>query len=137
MWFTDYMVTPWCRAGPYLIGIAIGIYLHGIKLRTHFPQVQLRCSHLIYRFDVIAALVFNNVASSCHVSVLQLQKLVFGVLALFFLIAPAYGTYARFKDGLDRWTKPQQVMYDTFARSTWALGVAWFIVVCSTGNAGA
>ena len=71
------------------------------------------------------------------VACIQVFKLVCYLVAVLFLIAPAYGTYTRFKDDADRWTKGEQVMYDTFSRSTWSLGVAWFIVVCSTGNAGA
>ena len=39
-YFTDYLVTPWCRAGPYLIGLAVGIYLHRIKLKTSISMVS-------------------------------------------------------------------------------------------------
>ena len=51
-------------------------------------------------------------------------------------MAPAYGTYTRYQLGADDWTKGEQVMYDTFSRSTWALGVSWFIIVASTGYPG-
>ena len=47
-WFTDYLVTPWCRAGPYLIGLAVGIYLHGIKLKTSISTVRCCYTMLSY-----------------------------------------------------------------------------------------
>ena len=47
-WFTDYLVTPWCRAGPYLIGLAVGIYLHGIKLKTSISMVRRLHNALVY-----------------------------------------------------------------------------------------
>ena len=66
-----------------------------------------------------------------------LQKLT-SLFALFLLFAPAYGTYTRFNDGIlsAEWSKPEQVMWDTFSRTSWALGVSWFIMIGSTGNAG-
>ena len=52
------------------------------------------------------------------------------------LCAPAYCTYGVLKEGGSRWTEAEWVMFDTFSRTAWGIGIAWIIVACQYGYAG-
>lgn len=35
----DYLITPWCRAGPYFVGMAYGVLLHRSRLGLNIPPL--------------------------------------------------------------------------------------------------
>ena len=42
-WYWDYLVTPWCRAGAYIIGMVVGIILYrlrGKKVKMHWVSTD-------------------------------------------------------------------------------------------------
>ena len=58
------------------------------------------------------------------------------VVAVILICCVEYGTYTIFKEGGERWDRGTRVMYDTFGRTAYGLGVAWIIYACVSGNGG-
>ena len=58
------------------------------------------------------------------------------IVSLVFILAATYGTYDQVKEGGGLWDKPARVMYNTFARSAFALGLGFIVLICCTGNGG-
>lgn len=44
--------------------------------------------------------------------------------------------HSEIKDGGSEWSQSQNVAYDTIARNTYSLGVAWIIFACHVGYGG-
>ena len=40
-WFIDYLVKPWCRAGPYLMGIALAALLNKLQFKLKVSKVSI------------------------------------------------------------------------------------------------
>ena len=55
-WGTDYLLTPWCRAGPFIIGMALGIILHHKrKFKMHLVRLHSFC--LTYNIFIVVIIV--------------------------------------------------------------------------------
>ena len=39
-WYADFLQTPWCRAGAFLIGMALGIIIYRSKASIKVPLVK-------------------------------------------------------------------------------------------------
>ncbi|XP_071115657.1 nose resistant to fluoxetine protein 6-like [Haliotis cracherodii] len=98
---TKYYFKPWCRMGPYIIGLVAGYILYTTKCRIRMNRV-------------LCLLGWASAAAIC--------------------LAVLYGL-----DGANHGHKLSHganALYNTVGRTAWAVGVAWVIVACATGNGG-
>ena len=59
-WFKYYYLTPWCRAGPYVIGLALGKILYEIKRPDAKPVKMHPVSHYCHHTTIIYERKDNN-----------------------------------------------------------------------------
>ncbi|XP_019636641.1 PREDICTED: nose resistant to fluoxetine protein 6-like [Branchiostoma belcheri] len=101
-----YYDKPYCRIGPYLVGVAVGWFLVKIK-RKETKSTTLR--QLMVRIGWI-------VAASCAVAVL-------------------YATYGLYQ-GTAFKTESEHVLYLTVHRTVWAMALGWVVIACYHGYGG-
>ncbi|XP_078686671.1 nose resistant to fluoxetine protein 6-like [Branchiostoma floridae x Branchiostoma belcheri] len=101
-----YYDKPYCRIGPYLVGVAVGWFLVKIK-RKETKSTTLRL--LMVRIGWI-------VAASCAVAVL-------------------YSTYGLYQ-GTAFKTESEHVLYLTVHRTVWAMALGWVVIACYHGYGG-
>ncbi|KAI8518268.1 hypothetical protein Bbelb_042850 [Branchiostoma belcheri] len=101
-----YYDKPYCRIGPYLVGVAVGWFLVKIK-RKETKSTTLR--QLMVRIGWI-------VAASCAVAVL-------------------YSTYGLYQ-GTAFKTESEHVLYLTVHRTVWAMALGWVVIACYHGYGG-
>ncbi|CAH1773586.1 unnamed protein product [Owenia fusiformis] len=107
--FHEVIITPWCRVGPHIVGIACGYIIY-----------RLQSQNIVIKFrgDKIAA-----VAGWC--------------VSLVFITSVTFGTYSQFNEHTgEEWSSTIRVFYETVAILAWSLGVGWIIVACSMGYGG-
>ncbi|CEM26546.1 unnamed protein product [Vitrella brassicaformis CCMP3155] len=103
-----YYEKPWCRIGPYLVGMAGGLLVleHGRAVRVFLAGMT--------RFGRWA----------CH--------LLCGAVMLFVIFIQ----YDANKAGAVPWTPLETMLYNTFARSVWGLCLLWLVVCCAADKDG-
>ena len=104
-------VKPYCRMGPYLVGIALGYILREKPAIPLWDKAMSRASPSAYQF-VRSMAVF---VGWCVSAVL--------------LLAPLFGMYGAVKNSTYM-SHNAAVVYASFNRLSWALGLAWIIYAC-------
>lgn len=125
-YFDLYYVKTWCRAGPYLIGMLLGIILFNRQQRARTGTADAPEDQAALLDDANTPKYKNK----------KLLLIVAGwLLAAVCLIVPMYAlwpTYLREED----FSLTVSTLYNTLARSAWAVGVAWVLYMCETGRGG-
>ncbi|XP_064617017.1 nose resistant to fluoxetine protein 6-like [Liolophura sinensis] len=96
-----YYEKPYCRIGPYLVGMTVGYILYRTGSKISFTK---------------KVVVFGWILTfTCNLAVL-------------------YGLYGHFNT--EPLTSDVSALYNTVSRTVWALGLAWLVIACSSGNGG-
>ncbi|CAH1797227.1 unnamed protein product [Owenia fusiformis] len=98
---------PWCRIGPYLIGILLGVLLYETEGRLPFYNWK------------------RWIFVTCG-----------WAISLTCISAVVYGIYAENRQGGAPWSVGVYVLYETTKHYVFALAVAWIIFACASGNGG-
>ncbi|ELU07110.1 hypothetical protein CAPTEDRAFT_189005 [Capitella teleta] len=112
-WYKDYLLAPWCRIGPYLIGMVAGIVIYWHKYKGFNPNVE---------------------GSTARIVLMWLSHGVAAVLIFF----PMFITHVLYlRDFKFSENKAQVVAWHTGSPVSIALGIAWFTVWTEMGHKGA
>jgi len=104
--FIDFYVMPWCRASPYIVGIALGLLLHHIKVN----KINIR---------IPTALNLATWAAMAGVA-----------------LTVVYSTHQWNKDPTATWTTAEAVSYGSLHRLAWGVALCWVVFACVTGHGG-
>ena len=99
-------IKPWHRVSPYIVGLLLGYVLYRLRL----PNTK--------RYVYIKYIVFS----------------IMWVLSGVFLVSTLYGLYFQWHGHVP--SKFENVLYITFARFTWSLGLALLVFICHYGYGG-
>ncbi|XP_032220153.2 nose resistant to fluoxetine protein 6 isoform X3 [Nematostella vectensis] len=103
-------IKPYTRIAPYLTGIVLGYILH--------------------RYEADKKKGITRVPG-------PVIMLCGWCLAIICAVAPLYGTYKTVKkDHPSPFNRAENVMYGTFMRFSWSLGLAWVVYACHIGKGG-
>ncbi|XP_042889060.1 nose resistant to fluoxetine protein 6-like [Penaeus japonicus] len=101
-------LTPWCRAGPYLVGLWAGYILHTAKNSPQYSKLSARQ-------------VWAGWAAATGVAL----AVVFGI-----------ARYNNPSPGTPQMSLTEAVLYGGLHRAAWAVAVAWIILACHWGYGG-
>ncbi|XP_067661104.1 nose resistant to fluoxetine protein 6-like [Haliotis asinina] len=100
-YMSKYYFKPWCRMGPYIIGLLAGYILYRTKCKIRMNKF-------------LCLLGWASAAAIC-------------LAVLYGLDGDSHG---------HKLSHSVAALYNTVARTAWAVGVAWVIIACATGNGG-
>lgn len=105
--FSEILTAPWCRAGPYLIGMGFAfVYQHKHKLAAKING-YIAIVLWVVSIAIITSITFSSISLFD-----QKDKLV------------------------DPWKKPKLVAFDTLSRSAFSIAIVWIIFACTSGYGG-
>ncbi|CAF3405306.1 unnamed protein product [Rotaria socialis] len=116
-YFNDVYVKPWCRIGPYAVGLGIGYIFYEVYQRSNtlswdslIPRTTIHSRH--YYFKRIFAWSF----------------------ALILLSLCLFGTYGDYSG--HALTRRDRIAFLTLSRLAWSVGISTIIITCFSGHGG-
>ncbi|XP_078656657.1 nose resistant to fluoxetine protein 6-like [Branchiostoma floridae x Branchiostoma belcheri] len=150
-----YYDKPYCRIGPYLVGVAVGWFLVKIKRKetkrtvsqahTHaftilqqYFRVLTKCLLGPQRYKTLTTFVPvpNDERSPFMYQTMRMLMVRIGwIVAASCAVAVLYSTYGLFQ-GTAFKTESEHVLYLTVHRTVWAMALGWVVVACYHGYGG-
>jgi len=117
-WYYDFVMVPWTKAGPYLVGVVLGIALYRLRDRKiKIPKVVTILCWLGTIAMITAIALSSKPIFGADVSDLPMDASLFAVTNF-------------------QLSKTEAVLLRTLGHTAWGLGVAWMIFSSETGHGG-
>ena len=114
--FDDLYYKPWCRIGPYAVGLMAGFVLHAYKKGKTGEE-----------FDPLAGAIAHYINNN---STIRLICYTIGLFLINFFIFMPYDAY----QGNHTWSNSSNAAFNSFNRSGWALALSLIYLPISMGH---
>ncbi|CAH1799850.1 unnamed protein product, partial [Owenia fusiformis] len=105
-YFHEVIITPWCRIGPHLVGLA--------------------CGYIIQKFE--------NHKLSFKGKMIIIPTA--WIIALLCITLVTFGSYSQYGEYGQPWSTTTNIIYETLSALVWSIGVGWIVVACALGYGG-
>ncbi len=111
----DVYIKPWCRIGPYAIGLLLGYIIYELYQRSN-------------------TLTWESILPQRTVRYHKAKHILGWVFALAILLLCVFGTYADYNGR--PLTRSERMTFMILSRIGWSIGLSIIIIICFTGHGG-
>ena len=117
---------PWCRIGPYLVGMICGAFLYRTECKMKLNKVKRRqdCTQLP---------LFTIFLHLNYMYFFQYLRVLCWLVAIPFATTSVFGLY-NYTRGVQELSVGVSALYNSAHRTAWGIALSWLIYACVTGH---